>query len=245
MCNGVLSSNFGKHKYFGMKFFLAFLVFFNVAGYSQCKTYKLARNGDTLNCTDVNDRKQGKWIERREGLRGEAGYDAEGVYENDKRNGYWRLYTTMGDLYAVENYRWGNKNGLSQYFSITGLVREESWKAVNPDNPYDTIEVPDPVNPYKVEMKVVKLEGSTVKHGSWKYYDSKTGFIIKTENYILDKLEDAGKRMDRIVGEISVNDSSIIKKKLAGPKEKPKEVVDFEKKNKGKSIKVQDGRTYQ
>ena len=33
-------------------------------GFSQCKTYRLDGKGDTLNCTDKNDLKQGKWISK-------------------------------------------------------------------------------------------------------------------------------------------------------------------------------------
>ncbi len=72
----------------------------------------------------------------------------------------------MGDLFAVERYRWGNKDGKNQYYSISGPIREESWKAVNPLNPYDTVDVIDPVDPSKVERRVVKIEGNAVKHGT-------------------------------------------------------------------------------
>ena len=117
------------------------------------------------------------------GLRGEPGYDEEGVYNDGKKEGVWRMYTLMGDLFAIEKYRWGHKDGVSQYFNIAGITREESWKAVNPANPYDTVDVPDVYDGGKVYRKVVKIEGSTVKHGSWKYYNE--GLFTKTEKYFL------------------------------------------------------------
>lgn len=119
----------------------------------------------------------------------------------------------MGDLLAVERYRWGNKDGKSQYYSISGPVREESWKAVNPLNPYDTVDVIDPVDPTKVERRVVKIEGSTVKHGTWKYFENTSGSIIKTENYFLDKLEDPTKT-SASNGNVSSSDSTTAKQKL-------------------------------
>ena len=138
--------------------------------------------------------KQGKWAIKIESLRGEPGYQENGVFKDDKKEGTWRTFSLMGDLLAVENYRWGNKDGKSQYYSLTGPVREESWKAVNPDNPYDTVDVYDPIDPYKVARQVVKIEGSSVKHGTWKFYDTQSGEVVKSENYFLDKIEDQNKR---------------------------------------------------
>ena len=228
-----------------MRFILLPLLLLSFSSYAQCKSYKIGRDGDTLNCIDMHDVKQGKWIVKVPGVRGEPGYDEEGVFVNGKKEGYWRVYTTMGDLYAVEKYRWGNKDGKSQYFNIAGLVREESWKAVNPENPYDTIEVPDPVDPYKVEMKIVKIEGSSVKHGPWKYYESTSGTIVKSENYFLDKLEDPYKAAMQASGNTAATDSIPGVKKPAGASSKPQAVLDFEKKNKGKKkVKVIDGRTF-
>lgn len=227
-----------------MKFLLFSLLLIGFQSYSQCKTYKLNRNGDTINCTDTKDLRQGKWVVKVDGVRGEPGYEEEGIFKDNKKEGIWRVYTTMGDLFGVEKYHWGNKDGISQYFNISGLVREESWKAVNPDNPYDTIEVPDPIDPYKVEMKVVKIEGSAVKHGNWKYYESGTGALVKTETYFLDKLEDPYKKlMQGTADQASTDSSAIVKKPVV--KAKPPAVLEFEKKNSGKKkVKVIDGRTF-
>ena len=227
-----------------MKFLIFPLLLLTFGSYAQCKSYKLTQNRDTINCIDQKDLRQGKWVVKVDGVRGEPGFDEEGVFKNGKKEGYWRVYTSMGDLFAIERYRWGNKDGISQYFNIAGLVREESWKAVNPDNPYDTIEVPDPIDPYKVEMKVVKIEGSAVKHGNWKYYESGSGSLVKTDTYFLDKLEDPFKKlMEANGGDPASVDSSTIKKPVA--KIKPPGVLEFEKKNAGKKkIKVIDGRTF-
>ncbi len=227
-----------------MKLFILPLLFISFAGYAQCKTYKLSIKGDTINCTDYNDLKQGKWVVKMEGLRGEPGYEEEGVFKDSKKEALWRVYTSMGDLFAIERYRWGNKDGISQYYNMTGLVREESWKAVNPANPYDTIEVPDPIDPYKVQMKVVKIEGSAVKHGKWKYYDGGSGLITKKETYFLDKLEDPFKTLMAESEQAQGNSIQGVKKPIA-TKTKPPTVLEFEKKNSGKKkVKVIDGRTF-
>ena len=226
-----------------MKWLFFSFFFMSLAASSQWKSYRLTNNGDTINCVDKNDLKQGKWSVKVDGLRGEPGYEEEGVYKDGKKEGVWRVYTSMGDLFAIERYRWGNKDGKSDYYSISGPVREESWKAVNPANPYDTIDVVDPVDPTKVERRVVKIEGSSVKHGTWKYYDNATGLITRTENYFLDKLEDPSKIKTGINGDISLSDSTTAKERSPS-KVVPKEVLEFEKKVGKKKVKVIDGSTY-
>lgn len=205
---------------------------------SQCKDYIIGMKGDTLNCTDVNGLRQGKWVIKYEQVRGEPGFEEEGQYLDGKREGPWRQYSLQGDLIAIENFRWGNKNGVNQYFTRNGeLVREESWRAVNPMNPYDTVEVADwEKDPLGLITKsvVVKMEGSAVKHGPWKFYEPQTGIIMKTENWVLGDI-DKGPKKDDIV-----NNEPAEKKKIA----KPKEVADFEKKNAGKKkVRVRDGKT--
>ncbi|TDH27052.1 hypothetical protein EXU57_09650 [Segetibacter sp. 3557_3] len=225
-----------------MRFFLVLFLAIGVQSFGQYKSFTIGAKRDTLNAIDQQDRRQGKWVVKVPGLRGEPGYDEEGVYRDGKKEGTWRVYTQQGDLFAVENYRWGNKNGKSQYFNIRGIVREESWKAVNPANPYDTIEVPDLADPGKVEMKVIKIEGTAVKHGTWRYYDPATGMLAKSETYFLDKIEDPNARL-AAQGE-NIADSSADKTATAPKKVKPKEVVEFEKKLGKKGKKVIDGRTY-
>jgi len=215
----------------------AFLI--SLAGYSQCKSYIIGIHGDTLNCVDQADLKQGKWVIRYDEVRGEPGFEEEGIFKDSKKEGTWRKYNLSGDLIAIESYKWGNKDGVSQYFTANGeLIREESWRAVNPLNPYDTVEVADwDKDPLGLVTKavVVKLDGSTVKHGQWKYYEPQTGFVVKTETWVLGKLDEGPKKDMTNVG-----DDPEKKKQVA----KPKEVLDFEKKNSGKKkIKVRDGST--
>jgi hypothetical protein len=218
---------------------IAFLLI-SFDGYSQWKSYRVTANNDTINCIDKNDLRQGRWSIKIEGLRGEPGRDEEGVYVDGKKEGVWRVYTTMGDLYAIEKYRWGNKDGKCQYFNIAGIIREESWKAVNPDNPYDTIDVIDPVDPNKVYRQVIKLEGSSVKHGTWNYYED--GLITKTENYVLDKKQDLFK--GAVAGDEMGGNGATSKTDKTPAKTKPKEVLEFEKKVGKKKVKVIDGTTF-
>jgi antitoxin component YwqK of YwqJK toxin-antitoxin module len=209
--------------------------------FSQCKSYKLSSNGDTLNCVDFNDLKQGRWIVTTPKLRGEPGFEAEGVFKNNRKEGLWRTFNLMGDLIAQENFKWGNKNGRCLYFTIAGLEREESWRAVNPDKAFDTLDVVDPGNPNLYERIVVKNDGNSIKHGIWKTYSPNTGVLIETEEYIMGKLKseiDAEK-----INTLAISKPIADTTKKQASKILPKEVLDFNKKQSKKNKPVVTGRT--
>lgn len=232
-----------------MRILFTFFLFISINGFSQWKSYIISVRGDTLNRVDMNGLKQGPWVIHQDELRGEPGYDEQGYFVNGKKEGMWQRFSLMGDKIAEENYRWGNKDGICKYYNMTGgLLREESWKAVNPDNPYDTVDVYDLHDPTKVvDHKVVKLDGFSLKHGTWTYYNPEDGTIVKTEKYWLDKPANAtgngpAKNDDdlKLIG-ITNNKSDTTAGKAVA---KPKEVLEYEKKNSGKKkIKVRDGRT--
>lgn len=228
-----------------MRYILLLFLLISVNGFSQLKSYIIGIKGDTLNIVDKNGKKQGRWVNKYEQIRGEPGFEEQGIYVNDKKEGQWQIFSLMGDLQAIENYRWGNKNGRSMYFTRFGQpLRQETWKAVNPDNPYDTVDVYDLIDPTKViERVVVKLDGHTLKHGTWKYYDPEYGSILKTEQYHLDKLRtpmDDLAPIDISDNATAKSDTVVVKK----PASKPQAILDYEKKNAGKKkIKVRDGKT--
>lgn len=216
-----------------MRILVVVCLLLSFSGWAQPKSFTIGVKGDTLNLVDAHGEKQGKWVIHHEALRGEPGYDEEGMYKDDKKEGVWRRYSQVGDLTAVENYRWGNKDGKQQYFTNFGdPIRDESWKAINPNKLYDTLEVEDVEHLGRFKEVIVKNEGAGIRHGLWKYYDPRSGLIVKTENYVLGMLE--GKKKDAIA-------SAGTEKKAV---EKPQEVLDWEKKNAGKKkVKVRTGST--
>ena len=233
-----------------LKFVLStlLLMLFWINGMAQCRQFEIAVSGDTINCIDTNGFKQGKWVVKVPVIRGEPGYEEEGVYLKGKKEGPWRRYHLQGDLIAIENYRWGFKDGLQQYFNMNGgLLEEQSWKAANPEKEMDTVEVYDINDPNKVYMVAVKITGNTMKHGIWKYYDPATRTVVKKENYILDKLDDGSVRPNESTVPNTNNSNTDtqttqppIKKELP----KPREVLEYEKKNEGKKkVKLRTGQT--
>jgi len=207
---------------------------FSLSASAQCATYKLTSKGDTLNCTDAGGNKRGKWKIRVEPLRGNPGFEEEGMYADNRKEGIWRRYNLMGDLVAIQNYKWGNLDGISQYFTVAGLEREESWKAMNPLNPYDTILVEDVDDENKYVEVILPNDGKSLKHGRWTWYRPGSTGIVKTEMWSLNKL----------VVPKEETKTEEVKKEEPKKVEKPKEVQQFEKKgNNKKSVKVRDGRT--
>ncbi len=217
-----------------MRWILFILLFVSTSSVAQWKDFIIGVKGDTLNRVDKMGLKQGPWVHKYETVRGERGFEEEGEYKDDLKEGNWRKYSLMGDLLAIENYRWGFLDGMSQYFDISGnLLREESWRAFNPNQQYDTIDVEDVMSPGNFNQVIVKNEGSSLKHGTWKFYDPSSGFISKTEFYLLGKVDKSN-----LPPTLAKDTMSVSAKKV----QKPKEVLDFEKKNAGKKkIRVRDG----
>jgi hypothetical protein len=214
---------------------LQFLFF--TSGIAQYKTFKLNTEGDTLNVIDKNDNKQGKWVTHIEPLRGEPGFEEEGIYKNNNKEGYWRKYSLTGDIIAVEFYKLGGKDGLQQYYTYLGdLIREENWKGYDPDAPYDTIAVYGPGNNEIIDTKIVKAAQYSVKHGDWKYYETGSGRLVKVEKYDRGHLETPTDNK-----KIAAASAPAEKKKEV---QKTPEMLEWEKKNKGKKNVVRDGRTY-
>jgi antitoxin component YwqK of YwqJK toxin-antitoxin module len=217
-------------------FFLFSLIILQIhsgKGYAQCKDFTISPKGDTINCTDNQDKKQGKWVNHIDELRGEPGYEEEGLYKNGRKEGTWRLYSLQGDLIGVEFYKWGNKDGVCQYFGINGsLLREESWRALNPNKAYDTLTIEDIDHLDKYKTVIVKNEGVAIKDGTWKFYDPSTGMVQRTETYTLGKHE------------VAKSTQTTADAKASKTATKPKEVLEFEKKIGKKKVKVQDGSTF-
>lgn len=232
-----------------MKAIAVVLLFISLNSFGQWKSYIMSVKGDTLNRVDMNGKKQGPWVIHVDPLRGEPGYDEQGYYEDDEKAGRWVRFALDGARIAEENYRWGALNGKARYYNrYGGLMREENWRAVDPSKTMDTVAVYDVNDLTKVvDHVIVKLTGTTYKHGTWTYYDPEWGTITKTEEYFLDKLRTGNEgAADDELKPIDVTQGYKPKTDSVGNKTatKPQAVLDFEKKNSGKKkVKNRDGST--
>lgn len=230
-----------------MRLIVALFLLISINGFGQWKSFILTKKGDTLNRVDMKGKKQGPWSVHVDDLRGERGYEEEGLYENDMKDGTWKKYSLEGVKIAEENYRWGKLDGKSRYFTYNGgLVREESWRAMDPKIAFDTVAIYDVKDVSKIiDWVVVKNEGVAMKHGKWTYYSPREGTIESTEYYVMNKLRTDNEGMEgdddiRPIGVSSGKVDTVGKKTVT----KPQAVLDYEKKNSGKKkIKSRDGAT--
>jgi antitoxin component YwqK of YwqJK toxin-antitoxin module len=213
--------------------FVIMLLLFISNGFAQYKEYKLNAKGDTINAITKDGQKKGKWVIHVDEIRGNPGYEEEGVFKKGVKDGFWRRYNLEGDLIAVEHFILGGKDGLQQYYTYLGdLEREESWKGYNPDAPYDTIAVYGTGSNEIVDYKIVKAEPYSVKDGEWRYYEPGSGRLIRTEQWARNNLIVPGAAKK----EVANTDK-------AKKPEKTAEMLEWEKKNKGKKKALRDGKT--
>ena len=222
---------------------------------AQWKSFTIGPKGDTLNRVDQKGLKQGPWVIHVDELRGERGYEEEGYFVNDRKEDVWKRFSLEGDLIALESYRYGMKHGKCMYFTNAGEpLREESWRAIDPNNPYDTVDVRDVNDPSKITGHVVvKLEPNSYKNGTWIYYNTMNGTVEKTEEWQMDKPKQkeeavvttaATEEGDLTPIDVANGTKGTPKKVEPKPSNKPQAILDYEKKNSGKKkIKVRDGST--
>lgn len=223
------------------------LLLISVCADAQWKDYVVSVKGDTLNRVDMKGMKQGPWVIKVPDLRGERGYEEEGYFENDLKEGEWKKFSLEGVKIAQETYRWGKLNGKQQYFTYNGgLLREESWRAIDPANAYDTVSIYDLKDPtLEVSKIVVKNDGVAMKHGKWTYFDPREGRIEATEFYVMNKLRTED---DEMIADDDLRPIDLSKGKQKSDTatkktvQKPQAVLDYEKNNK-KKHKVRDGST--
>ncbi len=224
----------------GIVFFISLMLMGNMV-FAQWKSYSVTDRGDTINRMDIKGKKQGPWVEVFPELHGNPGYEEEGEYKNGQKDGIWRRFSLQGDILAVESYKWGLLNGKSAYYSLLGLEREESWWAIDPGKKFDTIDVPDLYVDGNYRTIIVPNEGRSMKHGTWNFYNTMTGRIEKSEEFIRDSavgvLGSLGIATKK--SEPNAPGDSTTKKV-----EKPSVVAEWEKKNSGKKkVVVRDGNT--
>ncbi|MEO7444481.1 MAG: hypothetical protein ABIT96_02460, partial [Ferruginibacter sp.] len=209
-----------QNKHLSIIFFSIVFSFSSAAVNAQYKNFKLNAKGDTINIINNKGEKEGRWSVHVDELRGEPGYEEEGMMKKGQKNGYWRRYTLQGDLLAVEHYKMGGKDGLQQYFSYLGdLLAEENWRGYDPDSPWDTIAVYGEGNNEILRYKIVKAEPYSVKNGEFRYYEEGSGRVIKTEQWELNNL---------VLPNMQRTESSVAKTKEKKP-EKTAQMLEWEK----------------
>jgi len=192
-------------------------ILFSTFTNAQYKSFIKSVHGDTINKIDMNNLKQGKWVVRVPEQRGNPGYEEEGHFIDDRKHGVWKTYNLMGDKIADEVYRFGNKDGRCTYYSVAGMIREEYWLAPrNAGQLFDTLTIPDPGIPNAYKKVVIRTEGHSLKHGTWRYYEPVYGKVLAEEKYYLDE-----RQIERIENKVQAPVDTSAKKRVVLPKLDP------------------------
>ena len=70
---------------------------------------------------------------------------------------------------------------------------------------------------------MVKTEGKSIKHGTWKYYDPVYSKLLKTETYVLDVLQVPGeddplKKLKKVSDTVTATKAIVVPKPVPTPK---------------------------
>ncbi len=142
---------------------------------------------EPLNRYDGKGLKDGLWINRMPEHKGEAPYTEFGYYHRGEKNGLWYKMNSEGDLSAIENYKRDFFDGEVKYFTKGQVTVIGKYRGLNPDVVIDTIMVEEPVTGEQ-QLVAVKSDRGTVRHGTWRFYNERTGRLEKVEEYQVDEL---------------------------------------------------------
>lgn len=142
---------------------------------------------EKLNQYDSKGMKDGLWLNRVPERKGEPAFNEFGNYHKNEKTGLWYKMAADGDLMAIENYKRDYYEGQVKYFTNGQLTVVGMYRALNPDVVIDTIIVVEPVTGVQ-ELVAVKADRGTVRHGTWRFYDERTGRLEKVEEYQVDNL---------------------------------------------------------
>ncbi len=91
------------------------------------------QNGDTINMTDANGKRQGKWIVLGRHNPKVPGYElhqkmSEGMYKDNKKTGVWVDYFPSGNIKNKINFKDGRPSGQCNLYFWDGKIKEEgTW----------------------------------------------------------------------------------------------------------------------
>lgn len=152
-----------------------------------CSTQAIGQSGTIYNQQDSSGRKTGQWINRYPARMGEDAYAEWGSYTQDRKVGPWYRFDGDARVVSIENFRRGVRHGEAKYFESGALVTTGTFRGLNPDQKYDTIWVLDPGKDIEIQ-RVISTEQGSVRDGTWRYYDPRSGRLIRELEYVLDEV---------------------------------------------------------
>jgi antitoxin component YwqK of YwqJK toxin-antitoxin module len=140
-----------------------------------------------INKKDTKGKKTGMWLVSMPARMGEAGYSEFGTYDEGNKAGLWYKLDGEGRLTSIETYRNNVLDGEVKYYENGRVTCIGYYRGLNPRYSHDTIDVIDPVS-HKETRRIIPTERSTLKHGTWRFYDADNGRLVREEDYQIDEL---------------------------------------------------------
>ena len=107
--------------------FLSILIFCLSFLYTEAQSFDIYQ-GDTINLTDRESIKQGKWISFKKGSQIKL---QEGYYLNGQKTGIWSSFYSNNKKKSEITYKKGNKKGSAKIYFENGNIAEEGTWQIN------------------------------------------------------------------------------------------------------------------
>lgn len=146
-----------------------------------------AQTQEVVNQRDAEGRLHGFCYVKHPERMGDPAFTEFGSYDHGRKYGIWHILSSDGQLMASQRYKNNTLDGESRYYENGRLTTIGNYRGMNPDQPFDTLWVKDPVTGYDKKVVISTDRGST-KHGTWQYFDPLTGRLKIEEEYQVDEL---------------------------------------------------------
>ncbi|HLO72107.1 MAG TPA: hypothetical protein VK167_14605 [Flavipsychrobacter sp.] len=143
-------------------------------------------SGD-VNKKDSKGKPDGMWVLSAPPRMGEPGFTEFGLYDHGHKAGIWYKMDGAGQLTSSETFRNNVLDGEAKYYENGRLTCIGYYRGLNPQYPFDTFYVTDPET-HKEIRRIIPTERSSLKHGTWRFYDADNGRLMREEDYQIDEL---------------------------------------------------------
>jgi antitoxin component YwqK of YwqJK toxin-antitoxin module len=143
-------------------------------------------SGD-INKTDAKGKKNGMWLITQPARMGEPSSTEFGSYEHGNKTGLWYKLGGEGDLLAVETFKNNVLDGEAKYYENGRINCVGYYRGLNPNHDFDTVFVLDPATHHEI-TRIIPTERGSVRHGTWRFYDTDNGRMVREEDYQVDEL---------------------------------------------------------
>lgn len=148
-----------------------------------------AQTGIKYNQTDSLGRRTGQWVEKPGGGMGDDVAAEWGSYVEGRKVGAWYRYDREARVISIENFRAGVRHGEAKYFEDGVLSASGTYLGLRTQYKFDTVWVTDPITDV-VSRRIIATDQGSLRDGTWRYYDPRTGRLTRVLKYVLDEVVD-------------------------------------------------------